>query len=96
MMFLKKKIIDMNEYSQRELQVMVDSYIKEYHGNRNKNKIFKELNKVDDYLLQMRNAGLSIEKIREFLIEFYNYKVGMHTISDYFKTFHPVSSETKV
>lgn len=94
-MFLKKKMIDMNEYSQRELQVMVDSYVKEYHGNRNKNKIFKELNKVDEYLVQMRHAGLSLEKIREFLIEFYNYKVGISTISDYFKTFHSIPSENK-
>lgn len=92
-MFLKKKIVDMNEYSHRELQVIVESYIKEYHGNRNKNKIFKELNKVDDYLIQMRNAGLSIEKIRQFLIDFYNYKVGIGTISDYFKTFHPIDTK---
>ena len=92
-MFLKKKIIDMNEYSQRELQLLVENYIKEYHGNRHKNKIFKELNKVDDYLIQMRNAGLSIEKIRDFLNDFYNYKVGVNTISDYFKTFHPIKSD---
>ena len=92
-MFLKKKIIDMNEYSQRELQLLVENYIKEYHGNRHKNKIFKELNKVDDYLIQMRNAGLSIEKIRDFLNDFYNYKVGVNTISDYFKTFHPTLSK---
>lgn len=91
-MFMKKKIIDMNEFSQRELQVIVESYIKEYHGNKNKNKIFKELNKVDDYLVQMRQAGLSLEKIRQFLIDFYNYKVGLGTISDYFKTYHPLSS----
>lgn len=92
-MFMKKKIIDMNEYSQRELQVLVENYIKEYHGSRNKNKIFKELHKIDDYLIQMRNSGLSLEKIRQFLIDFYNYKVGMQTISDYFKTFHPQKSE---
>lgn len=95
MLFSKKKIIDLNEYTPRELQVFVDNYIREFHGNKNKNKIFKELSKLDDYLLQMRRANLSLEHIRKFLIEFYNYNVGLNTLSEYFKLFHEPTKEVK-
>lgn len=91
-MFGKKKIIDLNEYTPKELQVFVDNYIREFHGNKNKNKIFKELSKLDDYLLQMRKANLSLESIRKFLIEFYGYTVGLNTLSEYFKLFHGLES----
>ncbi|TDA62370.1 hypothetical protein E0765_11160 [Sulfuricurvum sp. IAE1] len=87
-MFRKKKIIDLNTYSPRELQVIVDNYIREYHGNRNKNGIFKELDKIELQLVQMRDSGVSIEWIRKFILDTYNYKVGMHTLSDWYKTFH--------
>lgn len=93
MLFSKKnKIIDLNEYTPKELQVYVENYIKEFHGNKNKNKIFKELSKLDEYLLQMRKANLSLESIRKFLIEFYGYTVGVHTLSEYFKLFHGIES----
>lgn len=93
MLFTKKnKIIDLNEYTPKELQVFVDNYIREYHGNKNKNKIFKELSKLDEYLLQMRKANLSLESIRKFLIEFYGYTVGLNTLSEYFKFFHSIEN----
>lgn len=88
----KKKMIDLNEYTSKELQVFVENYIREYHGNKNKNKIFKELSKLDEYLLQMRKANLSLESIRKFLIEFYGYTVGINTLSEYFKLFHGIES----
>ena len=84
-MFGKKKIIDLNSYSPKELQVIVDNYIREYHGNRNKNKIFRELYKIEDHLRQMRDAGLSIEWIRQFILDTYEYKVGVHTLSEWYK-----------
>lgn len=88
----KKKMIDLNEYTSKELQVFVENYIREYHSNKNKNKIFKELSKLDEYLLQMRKANLSLESIRKFLIEFYGYTVGIHTLSEYFKLFHGIEN----
>lgn len=88
----KKKMIDLNEYTSKELQVFVENYIREYHGNKNKNKIFKELSKLDEYLLRMRKANLSLESIRKFLIEFYGYTVGINTLSEYFKLFHGIES----
>lgn len=87
-MFRKKKIIDLNTYSHRELQVIVDNYIREYHGNRNKNGIFKELDKIELQLIQMRNSGVSIEWIRKFILDTYDYKVGVNTLSDWYKAFH--------
>lgn len=93
MLFTKKnKMIDLNEYTHKELQVFVDNYIREYHGNKNKNKIFKELGKLDEYLLQMRKANLNLESIRKFLIEFYGYTVGINTLSEYFKQFHGIET----
>ena len=87
-MFRKKKMIDLNTYSPRELQVIVDNYIREYHGNRNKNGIFKELDKIELQLVQMRDSGVSIEWIRKFILDTYDYKVGVHTLADWYKTFH--------
>lgn len=85
-MFGKKKIIDLNSYAPKELQMIVDNYIREYHGNRHKNKIFKELDKIEEHLLQMRDAGLSIEWIRQFILDTYDFKVGVHTLSDWYKS----------
>jgi hypothetical protein len=41
----------------------------------------------------MRRANLSLEHIRKFLIEFYNYNVGLNTLSEYFKLFHEPTKE---
>ena len=80
-----KKMIDLNSYSPKELQMIVDNYIREYHGNRNKNKIFKELDKLEEHLTQMRDSGLSLEWIRQFILDTYSYKVGINTLSDWYK-----------
>lgn len=88
MIFKKEKIIDLNEYSHKELEANVDHAINTYHNNRFKNKIFKELNKLDPHLLKMKKAGLSIEFIRQFIVDYFNYKVGVATLSEYFKIYH--------
>ena len=49
MIFGKKKIIDLNEYTTKELEANVENFIHQYHGSRHKNKIFKELSKLDTY-----------------------------------------------
>lgn len=88
-MFLKKsKIIDLNEYSHKELEANVINVINQYHDNKYKNKIFKELSKIDESLLKMRRAGLSLEYIRQFIIDYFNYKVGLATLSEYYKIYH--------
>ena len=87
-MFLKKKMIDLNEYSQKELDANVEHTINTYHDSRSKNKIFKELNKIDSSLVKMRTAGLSLEYIRNFIIDYFDYKVGMSTLSEYFRAYH--------
>lgn len=83
-----KKIIDINNFTPKELQVIVDSYIREYHDHQSKSNTFEELSKLEDYLFQMREAGLSLKWIRQFLIDTYDYNVGVHTLSEYFKIFH--------
>jgi len=88
MFFKKKDIIDLNEYTLKELEANVENYIHQYHGNRHKNKIFKELSKLDGYLVHMRTSGLSYDSIRQFLIDYFDYKVGLNTVSEYFKIFH--------
>jgi len=88
MLFRKKSIIDLNEYTPKELEANVENFIHQYHGSRHKNKIFKELSKIDSYLIHMRQSGLSYESIRQFVIEYFDYKVGIQTISEYFKIFH--------
>jgi hypothetical protein len=89
MLFSKnKKMIDLNEYSQKELDANVDYAINRYHDNKNKNKIFKELSKIDSSLLKMRKAGLSLEYIRQFIIDDFNYKIGIGTLSEYYKVYH--------
>lgn len=88
MFFKKGKIIDLNEYTPKELEANVENFIHQYHGGRHKNKIFKELSKIDVYLLHMRQSGLSIEYIRQFMIDYFDYKVGVGTISEYYKVFH--------
>ena len=88
-MFLsKKKIIDLNEYTPKEMEANVENCIRQYHDNRHKNKIFRELSKIDNYLVQLRKAGLSFDYIRQFLLDYFDYKVGVHTLSDYYKVFH--------
>lgn len=88
MLFTKRKMIDLNEYSHKELEANVEYAINTYHDNRFKNKIFKELNKIDPSLEKMRKAGLSIEYIRQFIIDYFDYKVGTATLSEYFKVYH--------
>lgn len=88
MLFGKHKMIDLNEYSHKELEANVEHAINTYHDNRFKNKIFKELNKIDTSLIKMRKAGLSIEYIRQFIIDYFDYKVGIATLSEYFKAYH--------
>ena len=95
MLFKKNKIIDLNEYTQRELEANVENYILHYHGNKNKNKIFKELSKLDTYLFTMRESGLSYESIRQFLLDYFDYTVGLGTLSEYFKIFHKKSDFKK-
>ncbi|BFU78777.1 hypothetical protein ALC152_19920 [Arcobacter sp. 15-2] len=88
-MFLKKsKMIDLNEYSHKELEANVEHVINTYHDNKFKNKIFKELNKIDAALFKMKNSGLSIEYIRQFIIDYFDYKVGIATLSEYYKVYH--------
>ena len=85
-MFMKKsKMIDLNEYSYKELEANVEQAINTYHNKKNKNKIFKELNKIDSALIRMKKAGLSIKYIRQFIIDYFDYKVGIATLSEYFK-----------
>lgn len=88
MLFSKNKIIDLNEYTQRELEANVENFILQYHGNKNKNKIFKELSKLDSHLITMRESGLSYESIRQFILDYFDYKVGLGTLTEYFKVFH--------
>lgn len=88
MFFAKKKMIDLNEYTPKELEANVENFILEYHGNRHKNKIFKELCKIDSYLLQMKESGVSINYIRQFIIDNFDYKVGVGTLSEYYKVYH--------
>lgn len=84
----KEKFIDLNEYTPKELESNVENYIHQYHGGKHKNKIFKELSKIDNYLLHMRQSGLSIEYIRQFMVDYFDYQVGVQTISEYYKIFH--------
>ncbi len=88
MLFGKKKIIDLNEYSHKELEANVEHAINRYHDNRFKNKIFKELNKIDTSLIKMKKAGLSIEYIRQFIIDYFDYKVGVGTLTEYYKAYY--------
>lgn len=88
MFFRKRKMIDLNEYSHKELEANVEHAINSFHDNRFKNKIFKELNKIDTSLIKMRKAGLSLEYIRQFIIDYFDYKVGLPTLSEYFKVYH--------
>ena len=88
-MFLsKKKMIDLNEYTPKELEANVENYIRQYHDNKHKNKIFKELSKIDSYLVKMRKSGLSFDYIRQFILDFFHFKVGVNTVSEYYKVFH--------
>ena len=88
MLFKKKSIIDLNEYTPKELEANVENFIHQYHGSKHKNKIFKELSKLDGYLLHMRRSGLSYDSIRQFISDYFDYKVGIQTLTDYFKIFH--------
>ena len=88
MIFGKKKIIDLNEYTPKELEANVENFIHQYHGSKHKNKIFRELSKLDTYLIHMRSSGLSYDSIRQFLTEYFDYKIGIQTLTDYFKIFH--------
>ncbi len=88
MLFKKRQMIDLNEYSHKELEANVDHAINRYHDNKFKNKIFKELNKIDSSLIKMRKAGLSIEYIRQFIIDYFDYKVGIATLAEYYKAHH--------
>lgn len=36
----------------------------------------------------MRKAGLSLEYIRQFIIDDFNYKIGIGTLSEYYKVYH--------
>ena len=88
MFFGKRKMIDLNEYSHKELEANVEHAINTYHDKKLKNKIFRDLNKIDPSLIKMRKAGLSIEYIRQFIIDYFDYKVGTGTLSEYFKAYH--------
>jgi len=92
MLFKKQKMIDLNEYSHKELEANVENAINTYHDNRFKNKLFKELSKIDSSLLKMKKSGLSIEFIRQFIIDYFDYKVGTATLSEYFKIYHDNSN----
>ena len=81
-------MIDLNEYSHKELEANVEHVINSYHDNRFKNKIFKELNKIDTSLIKMRKAGLSLDYIRQFMIDYFDFKVGIGTLSEYYKAYH--------
>ncbi|WP_417326914.1 hypothetical protein [Halarcobacter sp.] len=85
MLMKESKIIDLNEYSYKELEANVEQAINTYHNNKYKNKIFKELSKIDSSLIKMKNAGLSIQYIRQFIVDYFGYKVGIATLSEYFK-----------
>ncbi len=52
MFFGKRKMIDLNEYSHKELEANVEHAINTYHDNKLKNKIFRELNKIDPSLIK--------------------------------------------
>ncbi len=88
MLFKNNKIIDLNEYTPKELEANVENYVLQYHSNKNKNKIYKELKKLDHYLVLMRESGLSYESIRQFIVEYFEYKVSTPTLTEYFKIFH--------
>jgi hypothetical protein len=88
MLLKKQKMIDLNEYSHKELDANVEHTINSFHDSRFKNKIFKELNKIDTSLIKMRKAGLSLEYIRQFIIDYFDYKVGIATLSEYYKVYH--------
>ena len=88
MLFGNSQIIDLNEYTKKELKANVENYVFQYHSNKSKNKLYKELNKLDSELIIMREAGLSYESIRQFLIEYYNFKVRVQIITEYYKIFH--------
>jgi hypothetical protein len=90
MFFKKQKMIGLNEYSHEELEANVEYTINTYHDNRFINKIFKVLNKIDSSFLKMREAGLSIEYIRQIIIDYFDYKVGIGTLSEYFKAYHNI------
>ena len=94
MLFRKKKMIDLNEYTPKELEANVENFIHQYHDNRHKNKIFKELSKIDSYLFQMRKSGLSLDYIRQFMIDYFDYKVGANTLSEYYKVYHSQLSKS--
>ena len=49
----------------------------------------------NNYLLHMRQSGLSYESIRQFVLEYFDYKVGVGSLTDYFKTFHFDSIQSK-
>lgn len=38
--------------------------------------------------MKMKKAGLSLEYIRQFIIDYFDYKVGIATLSEYFKAYH--------
>ena len=81
-------MIDLNEYSPKELEANVENVINQYHSTKHKNKIFKELSKIDSALIKMRIAGLSYEYIRQFIIDYFDYKIGLGTITEYYKIYH--------
>ncbi len=37
------------------------------------------LSKIDDSLIKMRKVGLSLEYIRQFIIDYFDYKIGIST-----------------
>ncbi len=88
MLFNNKKIIDLNEYTPKELEANVENYVLQYHSNRSKNKIYKELKKLDYYLVLMRESGLSYESIKQFIMEYFEFKVSTPILTEYFKIFH--------
>lgn len=88
MIFKNSKIIDLNEYTNKELKANLENYVFQYHSNKSRNKVYKELNKIDSELVIMREAGLSYESIRQFLIEYFDFKVGVQIITEYYKIFH--------
>lgn len=88
MLFKNENFIDLNEYTPKELDAKVESYIIKYYSNKNKNKIYRELSKLDSYLIYMRSSGLSYASIKQFLDEYFEYKIGIQTLTDYFKIYH--------
>jgi CHAD domain-containing protein len=88
-MFRKKKnIIDLNQNSPKELRRIAESYVREYHDNRNKKGIFKELNKIEEVLIYMRDSQCSLDWIKKYILDETGYKVGIHTLSEWYKVFH--------